>query len=246
MLALIPLVLVPPGLARASSPLDAADRAYDEGRIADARRAYEEALELGTLEPSLLVRAYVRLGILAALAGEDALSQRYFEHALALDPVRDTPEELSPRLRARFEVLRAARGGQRVVLAIDEADDALVLSVRHAPVGLAHGLVVRGAGGFERREAWQGRPVRIEVPDRAGPIEAQLLDVHGNRLARAGARLAPVLAVTLPEEPERRGRNLLESPWLWVAVGAIVIGIGVTIGVGASGDRYRLEAPVVR
>lgn len=244
------VLLATASTALAQGALEAAGRAYDEGRIEEAARAYRDALESGSLEPAGLVRAHLRLGILAALEGDAASTDRSFEIALALDPIRDAPDELSPELRARFDALRAARGGRRVTLVIERVDGGIMLGVRDAPEGLARTIEVRGGGGFEARVAWEGAPIRVDPPVEALPIEAALFDAHGNRIARAGARLdgavAAVATAASARGQEGPGRNLLESPWLWIVVGAIVIGIGVTVGVSASGDRYVLDPPVIR
>lgn len=235
--------------ASAQDALAAADRAYEEGRLREAARAYDDAVRGGGLEPADLVRAHTRLGVLRAMAGDGAGAERHFAIALALDPARDAPEELDPELRARFEAVREARDGRRVALAIDAREGALFVEVRDAPRGLALAVQIEGAS-FRERHAWNGAPVRVEPPPGSLPIEAVLLDGHGNRLARAGARSTPAVLTSTdgagaPAEA-RGGHGLLESPWLWVAVGAIVIGVGVGVAVTASGDRYLLQAPVVR
>lgn len=244
--ALLAGVLLPsPALAQAG--LHAADRAYEEGRVAPARDAYEAALRSGALDPAELVRAHLRLGILAALEGDTEGFERRSALALALDPVRDAPEELPPELRARFEAIRDARAGRRATVTIDRDRAAIRIDVRDAPEGLAHRIDIRGGDGFGQQLAWEGTPLRITPPLSALPIEALLLDAHGNRLARAGARLEAVASITTAPAPAETGaRNLLESPWLWIVVAAIVIGIGVAVGVSASGDRFLLEPPVIR
>lgn len=239
------LALGQPALAQ--DALEAAGRAYDEGRLEEATRAYREAVRSGALDSSELVRAHLRLGILAALAGALDETERSFTIALALDPIRETPEELSPELRARFEALCESREGRRVTVAISRVDGAIAFEVRDAPEGLARTIEVRGGEGFVARVPYEGAPVHLEPPPGALPIEATLLDQHGNRIARAGARLdAVAVTATRPAPEEPPTRNLLESPWLWIVVGAIVIGIGVTVGVSASGDRYLLQPPVIR
>ena len=75
--------MVSPALAQGG--LDAADRAYEEGEVASARDAYETALRSGSLDPAELVRAHLRLGILAALEGDTEGFERRSAFALALD-----------------------------------------------------------------------------------------------------------------------------------------------------------------
>lgn len=235
--------------AAAQDALAAADRAYDDGRLREAAVAYDDAIASGGLDPARLVRAHLRLGVLSALGGELRRTEGHFAAALALDPTGDAPAELSPELRARFEALREARGGRRLSLSIAREEAAIVITVRDAPEGLARTIEAAG-GAWRERVEWTGEPIRLEPPPEALPIEAVLLDAHGNRLARAGARTtsAALVEASEPAAPEgvTGGRNLLESPWLWVAVGAILIGIGVAIAVSASGDRYLLQPPVVR
>ncbi len=246
------LALLAPATALAQAPLADADRAYDDGRLGEAAHAYDDALATGALDPALLTRAHVRLGVLAALEGEDEATDRHFAIALALDPVRDAPEELTPELRARFDALREARDGHRLTLAIEMEDEGMHLVVRDAPPDLVQTIVVRGGHGWERRFPWSGEPITIDPPPEAMPVEAFALDAHGNRLARAGARIeVPVVLgepapLTQPPANGDGGRNLIESPWLWIVVGTIVIGAAVAVGVSASGDRYTLDPPVVR
>lgn len=228
-------------------PLREAAQAYEEGRIAEAARRYHEALGRGGLEPAELVHVHLRLGILAALEGELDESDRRFAMALALDPIREPPEELSPELRERFEALRETQDGRRLTLVIRRTrrGDALRIEARHAPEGMAAAIRIRGHEGYAVELPYEGEPIVVEPPAGALPIEVTLFDSHGNRLARAGARLPVAVATDEPSE-QLPTRTLLETPWLWVVVGAIVIGIGVTVGVSASGDRYFFEPPVIR
>jgi hypothetical protein len=219
--------------APARADLEDADRAYDEGRIADAQSAYDDALATGELAPPELARVHLRLGTIAGLDGDAEGVDRHFAIALAIDPALAAPPELSAALRSRFEALRGP--ATRVRVARDGA--AHELSVEGAPAGLVLTVEARGTG-WSRRFPWQGEPIRVSPPDGALPIEVLVLDPQGNRVAQSGAA-APVAPA--PAE------NLLESPWLWVGVGAVVLAlVGVLIGVSASGDRYVLGAPVIR
>jgi len=179
------------------SPLEAADVAYARGALGEAGRGYEDALATGSLGPAQLVRAHLRLGVLAALGAEDARAERHFRAALALDPLVEVPDELNLDWRARFEALRRARGGRplRVVQSVEERR--VVLSVRDAPPGLARTLEVR-AGAWGRRFPWEGRPIPVTPPE--APVQAVVLDAYGNRLASAPAGgEAQAASRTVPE-----------------------------------------------
>jgi hypothetical protein len=246
-----------PVSAQQEGPLEHADRAYAEGRLAPAALAYEVALGTGCLDTAALVHAHLRLGVLTAMGGQDALAERHFALALALEPTRAAPRELDGTVRARFEALRAERDGRRLAVRLEDDGEARTVRVTAAPPGAVRHVVVRGSQGYEQRFAWAGEPIRVDAPDEALPLEALALDAPGNRLARAGARLEVVTppAVAVPDEAlraepaasgEGNGHSWFETPWLWIVVGLAGVGVGVAVGVSASGDRYVLRAPVIR
>jgi hypothetical protein len=59
-------------------------------------------------------------------------------------------------------------------------------------------------------------------------------------------RLEPTVGLEESGEPAAGGPSLVENPWLWVVVGVVVLGVGLAVGVSASGERFVLDAPVVR
>ncbi|HJL18551.1 MAG TPA: hypothetical protein RMH99_23020 [Sandaracinaceae bacterium LLY-WYZ-13_1] len=242
-------------------PLRAAEAAYAQGRLAEAGVAYEAAIAAGRLERDGLVRAHLRLGLLARLGAEDDRARRHFVVALALRPDVPAPEALDAE--AGFEALRRARDGERLraVLETSDPSEPVRVDVRGAPEGLVRTVELSGRGGFARRLRWTGRPLAVEAPAAARPLFVRVLDAHGNRLAEAGTPPAPEApgapsserpsSVREPTaEPvgpdDDEGPSLIESPWLWIAVGLVAVGAGVAIGVSASGDRFVLDAPVVR
>lgn len=225
--------------ARAQSALDAADREYAAGRIAAAGRGYEDALATGDLSPPVLARVHARLGVIAAL-GDDELAARHFALALAIDPALASPSELDDARRARFEAMR----GDGVFVRVERVGPGLVIDVVGAPGELARTIEVRGVE-WRRRFPWgEGELRTIHPPPSAMPIEVWLLDPHGNRVARAAYGALPAAAPVVPAPDP--GQALIESPWLWVALGVILLGVGVAIGVSASGERFVLGAPVIR
>lgn len=241
--------------AAAQDPLARADRAYDAGRLAEAGVAYESALEGGALDPPELVRVHLRLGVLTAMGGQPSQAERHFALALALDPTLDPPPELDEALAERFVALRETRDGHRLSVRLRASDEGVLLEVRDAAPGAVRQVLARGAGGYEQRFAWEGERLPIDPPAAALPLEVVALDAHGNRLARAGARRGglPTPRAVSPldrdgESPAHEGTtpSWFETPWLWIVVGLAVLGVGVAVGVSASGERYVLDGPVVR
>ncbi len=229
----------------AQAPLARAEEHFAQGRLVEAQRAYEDALAGGELDEVSLVRAHERLAVIAERNGDMERAARHVEYALALDPHRGAPEGASDALRESHAELSRERGGRRMMLGLADEDSVLQINVLHAPEGLARTIEVRGRD-WERRMPWDGFPLMVEPPQEAFPIEAFLYDGYGNLLARSGPptierRITVERPRTLPAQ-----ESLIESPWLWVIVGLVVIGAGIAIGVSASGDRFVLGAPVIR
>lgn len=232
----LPAVAILFYVSSAAAQLDAADGAYDGGRIAEAGRAYEDALATGELDPRELARAHTRLGVISALGGDFDRMERHFAIALSIDPTLAPPAELDGARRARFEELR----GDRAMVRIERRGSEIAIDVEGAHAELARTIEARGRG-WTRRFPWEGSPLTIAPPSSALPLEVRLLDGYGNVAARVEIALPPAEPI-----PRTEGDDFIESPWLWIAIGLIVLGAGIAIGVSASGDRWVLGAPVIR
>ncbi|MGE0788392.1 MAG: hypothetical protein AB7S26_22145 [Sandaracinaceae bacterium] len=248
------LRVAPPAHAQAPSR---ADGAYDEGRLDDAAALYGVELESGRLEPAELAHVHLRLAELARLASLDADAEQHLRTALSLTPDAEPPEglaELAARIRAE------GVGPVRVLIAISDPSTPARIEVTGAPQGLVRTLMVRTGDAEPRAIPWDGTP--REEP--SAPSEVRALDRFGNVVARAGRARAsspppeepvpPRILETEPgdeqvieeEQEEDDEPSALENPWLWIAVGLVVVGAGVAIGVSASGERYIVGAPIVR
>ncbi|HUB08838.1 MAG TPA: hypothetical protein VMB50_17655 [Myxococcales bacterium] len=101
------LSLAASGSARADA-LDAAKRFYHEFEYDSARVELLRAAELP--DPHRRAEAYLYLGLVDAIQGDDAGTLQNFRLGLALDPGLRLPSGLSPKITAVFERVRADVG----------------------------------------------------------------------------------------------------------------------------------------
>lgn len=258
-LALAATLALTAARAHAQDPFEAPERARAEARLEDALAGYRLALESGQLGLSEVAHAHLRLAELAFLGDELEEGTRHLRYALALRPdapVTDGPQTMQDAAAAIL-VERSQRA-LRAVLEISDASAPIVVDVRDAPDGLVRTLELRGPGDWSRTIPWDGEPRSVEPPAASRPIGVQLRDAHGNLVGAAGVwpAVAPPVAVPPPDvipppdetpapPPEEEDEpEFFENPWLWVAIGVILVIAGVAIGFTASGDSYSIGAPV--
>lgn len=246
------------GRARAQDPFEAAERARAEARLEEALAGYRAALESGQLGLSEVAHAHLRLAELAFLGDEVDAGTRHLRYALALRPDAPVAEGPQPMQDAAAAILvERSQRPLRAVLEISDPSAPIVVDVRDAPEGLVRTVEVRGPGGWSRTIAWDGEARSVDPPAAARPIGVQLRDAHGNSVGAAGVwPAAPVAAPPPPDEPpppdvtpapepeEEGGEEVFENPWLWVAIGVVVVVAAVAIGFTASGDSYTIGPPV--
>jgi len=244
-------------MASAQDPFAAAEEARAEGRPEDAQRAYELALQGGTLGLSEVAHAHLRLAEIAFSTEEIEAGERHLLYALALRPdapIADGP----PTMQERATALLAERSERRLraVLEVSDPSSPVRVDLRDAPEGLVRVVLVAGPDGFSRTLAWDGTARELTPPPASRPIGVRLLDAYGNAVGSAGVWPAPALArrplvppptvvaeQALTPEPEEED-DVIENPWLWVAIGVVLVIAGVAVGFSASGDRYNVGAPV--
>ncbi|MFK7986871.1 MAG: hypothetical protein AB8I08_12675 [Sandaracinaceae bacterium] len=243
------MLLASVGFAQTSEAqsLSAADRAYADGALAEAGRAYEDALSAGGLSRAQVAHTHLRLAALAALGQEQARFERHAAAALTLDPELPAPV-LEQAYAARFsELVGEAR---RLRLQLSEADGRVSVEVLGSHE-LVRTVTLRGHGGWARTLPWQGARLTLAPPEASRPLRVEGVDVHGNTVVTAGVE-PPERAAGRPEAPtapvEQQSEEsaIIESPWLWIGVGILVVGIGLVVGLTAFGERFVLDAPVVR
>lgn len=206
--------------ARARALFEQAAEARAAGQWEEARGLLEEALEAYPQFPIAwnLVTAVERTGDLPAA------------------------ERLLERMRDGELGTVSAEERESVLLRLDEIG-ARLATLRVVTSGSGGTVTVDGSDAVELDDSGRAR-VRV-IP---GTHELSMVAADGRRLARtvdvgAGETLrvvlsAPELAEPAlpPEEPLDEGGSVWESPWLWVVVGAIVLGGATTALVSMDGQ----------
>lgn len=245
----------------AQSP-EAAEALYRRGDLPGALEAFERTLQAGGLEGTALARVHWHLGILHAIVGQLDVARADFALALAVDPSLPTPDELPPERQALFEEVRASSVRAELHLEPLEVD----------PEGETLLRVV--APRFAARTRLEitppdAEPWSVETSTREATIEAAAwrgatrvtvravaFDAHGNVVAHTSTSLVAPRASTPEEDPSQyalptaepnRERSAAASPWLWLGVGAVVVGGVVAAVLLSSRDpRFEAEPSVVR
>lgn len=208
-----------------------------------ARRNFEEARALFARAHALYPNARTRrgLGLCEFELRNYVEAVRQLEAALA-----SQVKPLDPELRVPTEaVLQRARGFVASVVVEARPEAARVL---------VDGVPVQGRPGAPFYVAVGEHQLTVEAPDHAraqrklsirGPepvrLEIVLQPSTPPALATPVASGTPAMAVALPtdtpEAPRADDGEWYESPWLWVAVGVVVIGgvaTGIALGSGGS------------
>lgn len=249
--------------------LERAFTAYQAGELDVALERFEQALRAPGNEPHDLAAIHLHLGVLRGAVGDLTATEQCFAFALAIEPDLEPPPELGGDLRERFTEIRDVRGGQSVTLNLQTpaglttgTEAAIRLSAEHAPEGLIQALRLSLPDGGWSRTVEGTAPVEVSIPTEAWPPEgatrlvAEALDEHGGVVARTSIEV-PAAAIdqateetgddTSPEVERERRRPWYRSPWLWIGVGALVVGGAVTgVVLGTAEDRYVIGAPQVR
>lgn len=227
--------------ASQNDSVDAALRAYQDGRVEEAERALERALERGESGPETLFTIHRSMGLVQAVMGQQDAARAHFARALAIRPTASTPAELPPQMRALFESLREDATATRIRIEARSpvsrsTTTPIHLEALDAPPGWARQVRVRvGEAGWTTTTSLDDG-VEVPIPaDAWGPGEswvlfADVLDAHGNVIARARQVVtadAPVASTpsTVPmssASPETGGGTVFDEAWFWILVGTVV------------------------
>lgn len=249
--------------AQAGDPMAAADAAMNEGEFERAATLYEGITREASTVPATASVAYIRLGVVRSILGDEPGANAAFEWALAIDPAIPTPTELGPDARSGLDRLRVARGSHPMAVAVDvasESDRHVALPIaahvegapsgRHVQVRIAafadgDDTQVRDAQGFDRAslelaaELW---PNAREIV-----VRATLHEADGPALVRREVRITRI-------NPERAsssgssdapGPNILVEPWFWTIIGVVAVGAVVGVVVANETAQVTLQPPTL-
>jgi len=242
----------------ASDQLSEGRRRYGDLDFAGAVEALRRALAVSGTSEALRLEAYEYLGASYLVLEQRSDARAAFLEMLAIDPYHALREPtgspkiatfvarlraevapdaaLDPDVRIACELPRAGRVGSALRVIVRTAGGAAVASVR---------VRVRG----QTDETWEtieaepdGARFVATIPARAASdlleLYAEARDERGRLLARAGAPSAPLSIEIRATVGAPRATALYERWWFWTAVGVVVVGASIGVGLAAtSGER---------
>lgn len=245
----------------AAQSVEAAEARYRRGDLPGALEAFDATLRGGGLEGSTLARVHWHLGVLHAIVGDEAAARTDFGNALAIDPSLPVPDELPPEKQALYEAVR--RDTPRAELHVEplevDPEGATILRVVAPRLATRTRLEVTPPEGDPwsvettttsaqiDAAAWRGAPRLV--------VRATAFDAYGNVVARTSVSFVAPRGSDLTEDPEQYAlphetpseRSVAKSPWLWLGIGAVVVGGAVAAVLLTTRDtRYVAEPSVVR
>jgi len=155
-----------------------------------------------------------------------------------VEGVRETVVDdaaIDPELSLRVELPRSARGDRSVEIAITGPAPISRLAVVYRSDTSASWERVEAAPTAERARFLATLPALGDATEVSIYVEAR--DARGRLVARDAGPLAPRTLEVLSPESTRGGGgggDIASEPWLWIVIGAVVIGAGVGIGLGVA------------
>jgi len=262
-------LVAPPRTARAEGPVVRRVRnLYQRLYFAEAAKVCAAALRRGKLARAELLQLLRMQGLIAAASGRDDRAKNAFARLLALDPRASLAPGHPPRVSRAFRRARASLAGAHLTLALRAPrrapfDRPLPISVALRADPLRQ---VDHAQLYLRAEGTRGRWQRLRRPrtDLRWRVDPRTLtagrvarvgffvvvrDSHGNVLAQLGSAERPRSMVLMAPTAERRpavtGTPWYRRWWVWTAVGAVVVGSAVALGVTLSRPADTVDAPIV-
>jgi hypothetical protein len=213
-----PVSAEPPGYREA---VDAAIAEHEAGNFAESRALFGRA---HALFPN--ARSLRGLGMADFELRNYASSIDYLQQALA-SPVKALEGELRSETEQLLARARGFVGRFRLRLQPPDAVVTLDTTVVAPSMTSASGQLVLAVGDHTLEVSAQGRV-----------SERRVLRVTGGEDATLEFNLPEQAAITpqavTSAEPRAQSSSVLASPWLWAAVGVVVVGAAVGIGVAAS------------
>ena len=233
--------------------LASAERAYSDVDFEGVRNAATQAIDLGGLSPTELVRAYQLVGVSCSALGDPAAARDAFVQMVSIDPDARLDDTVPPRLRAPFLEARGQVSGRTGRLSAEvqlaRAYGALrialtdpfqlVVTVRiHAR---AEGQLEFTTTEFDPEPEIMARHSSASSADRM-EYWLEALDARGNQVLLLGSEFEPrvIGRIAAPVEGPvgaagGGGPGVFGEPVFWIIVG-VVAAVGVGIGIGFAVD----------
>ncbi|MBN8614258.1 MAG: hypothetical protein J0L92_26905 [Deltaproteobacteria bacterium] len=243
--------------AQARALLDAGRTQYAELEYGEAVESLTGALRLASRDEAFRAEVLETLAFTYFVMEREDSARETLAQLFALDPyyvvrepsgsprvsrfvegvrastVRDAA--IDPEVAVRTELPRAARADVSVEIAITVPAPVTRVAVLYRTDTSASWQRVEAAPTAERARYVAVLPALGEASEVDVYVEGR--DARGRVVARDAGPLAPRnLEVTAPDRRggDSRGGDLASEPWLWIVIGAVVIGAGVGIGLGVA------------
>jgi tetratricopeptide (TPR) repeat protein len=243
--------------AQARALLDAGRTQYAELEYGEAVESLTTALRLASRDEAFRAEVLETLAFTYFVMEREDSARETLGQLFALDPyyvvrepsgsprvsrfvegvrastVRDAA--IDPEIAVRTELPRAARADVSVEIAITVPAPVTRVAVLYRTDTSASWQRVDAAPTAERARYVAVLPALGEASEVDVYVEGR--DARGRVVARDAGPLAPRnLEVTAPDRRggDARGGDLASEPWLWIVIGAVVIGAGVGIGLGVA------------
>jgi hypothetical protein len=251
------VVSAPTSAQQAGGALARAEQSFLDVDFEGTLSAAQEALREGGHSPAQLVRIYELLGVSSAAVGEAERARDFFVRMLAIDSSADLDDTVPPRLRAPFLEARGivTSRPQRLSAEVGLARSQSAVHVALTdPFQLGRTLRVHarleGTLEFSTREE-AAQPVmfaRLEGAASADRVEywVELVDPFGNQILLLGSEFEPrIVGRAVPAQGGGGGGggggDVFSEPWLWIVVGVVVVGAGVTTGILLGDQASQLQ-----
>lgn len=249
----------PDATSEASEQLSDGRRRYGDLDFAGAIESLRRALAVPGTSAALRLEAYEYLGASYVVVDRPDDARVAFLEMLAIDPYHALREPTgSPKIASFVAGLRAEVAPDA---ALDPEVRVTVELPRAGRVGRSLRIIVRATGGAtavdrvrllvrgQTDDTWQtltgsrqGTAFVVTIPARATSDSLELCaearDVGGRLLARAGEPSAPLTLEVRDLSHAASSTAIYERWWFWTAIGVVVGGASVGIGLAAtSGER---------
>lgn len=243
--------------APGTAALQKAQKAWDDGDLDQAERAYQDALDKGGLERASTLECWVHLGAARAVLGNKSGALTAFRMALFIDDTFTVPPEAGKKAIALAEAARRSPnrvGTLRLSLSVpSEAPSGeafavnVLLEAAQAPLIARLSLHVKDpttAKQYDYEEQADSVvhfrvPASMTLPNATLRVRVDALDAHDNQLGNAEDRVS-VRATPVAEnrgvgsqtngshDELHKGGGFWSSPWPYLIGGALLAAGGAT------------------